>query len=91
MQTKNYYPEMGQERPAAQLELQLCHSGKHTFIDTPLDLERMRGLTFIKQYTTDDFYPGKTRRVGWREYKATYAALKILQEKYVCSREVLLG
>ncbi len=38
-----YHPEMGEQRPAGDIEAKLCHSGKHWYLTTPLML-RGRGI-----------------------------------------------
>ena len=86
-----YHPEMGQKKPAAQIEAHLAHYGKHYFLDTPLTLKVGRGVEFLGVYKPEHLTPGAgQRRVGWNKYKVTMRAFEAIREKYAVSLEMLL-
>lgn len=84
-----YTPELGQEKPEAQIEAQLSHYGKHYFIKTPLDLKG-QGITFLGELTSEQLVPQAQHKIGWKEYKVTTRAFRKLCEKYAVSKEQLL-
>lgn len=88
MQT-NYYPEMGQTLPTAQIEATLGHYGRHYYLKTPLKLAG-RGITYRGTLTASDLIPQAHGKIGWHEYKATEAAYRRICAEYTVSRECLL-
>jgi hypothetical protein len=84
----NYYPEMGQLKPEAQIEANLGHYGKHWYLWTPLTLAG-RGIEYQETGTADTLVPG-SKKVGWHRYKVTCRAFELLQQKYAISSESLL-
>lgn len=77
-----YYPELGHERPAADMEARLCHYGKHYYASTPLELKGV-GITLIDTHSDE-------RRNGWRRYRVTLRAMAALESKYRVAMEALL-
>ncbi len=85
-----HYPEMGEERPTAQIEASLCHYGKHWFLRTPLELKG-RGIKFRGKITAGQVCgPRAASLVGQNEYYVTERAFDILCKKYTVSSELLL-
>jgi hypothetical protein len=80
-----YHPEMSEVRPVAHMEARLSHSGRHWFIDTPLELKG-RGITSMGKFHG---YPGSHKN-GWNSYRATEAAFEKLQAQYRIASEMLL-
>lgn len=78
MPTLTWMPEMGQHKPAAQIEATLSHYGKHYYLVTDLELAG-RGIK-----KTD------TRQDGSKAYKVTIRAYETLERQYTISRESLL-
>lgn len=86
-----YHPEMGQKKPAAQIEAHLAHYGKHYFLDTPLTLKVGRGVEHLGVYTSSQLTPGAgQRRVGWNKYKVTMRAFEAIKAAHSVSLEMLL-
>lgn len=79
MSTKVYYPEMGDEKPAAVIEASLGHYGKHYYLTTTLELKG-RG---IKQISTS--------RPGMNRYKVTIKAYEKLEAENDISYQMLLS
>lgn len=77
-----YYPELGHERPAADIEARLCHYGKHYYVSTALELRGV-GITFIDTHSDE-------RRNGWRRYRVTLRAMRALEAKFRVAIETLL-
>lgn len=84
MPLRSYYPEMGEEKPAAVIEARLSHYGKHWFLWTPLDLAG-RGIERLETESTVDH-----RRVGWHRYKVTERAFGLICERHEVASESLL-
>jgi hypothetical protein len=82
---KSYYPEMGEAKPAAQMEARLSHGGNHYFVDTPLTLSG-RGIEYRGKFSG---VPG-SRKTGWNQYKVTCKAMEKLERQYSVSSESLL-
>lgn len=89
-QIQGYCPEMGEAKPKAQIEI--LGSGRVVRIRTPLELPKMRGLTFLQTYKSSDLcdLPRAQRLIGWHSYDATKAAIEKLQVTYTMSREMVL-
>jgi hypothetical protein len=85
---KSYYPEMGEAKPAAQIEAHLGHYGKHYYLNTPLTLSG-RGIEFLETMTAANLVPG-SRMVGWNRYKVTVKAFEKLAQQYAIVSESLL-
>lgn len=84
-----YTPEMGEGKPACQMEATRAYYGKHWFVDTPVEI-RGRGITFLKKYAETDFCDPSDHRVGWNEYQVTKNAFEKLKAQYSISHEVCL-
>ncbi len=84
-----YHPEMGEQRPAGDIEAKLCHSGKHWYLTTPLML-RGRGIRHTGTLEASDLTPQGQRKVGWHQYKVTDLAVSKLQTQYAMTVEMLL-
>lgn len=84
-----YTPEMGEGKPACQMEATRACYGKHWFVDTPVEI-RGRGITFLKKYAETDFCDPSDHRVGWNEYQVTKNAFEKLKVQYSISHEVCL-
>lgn len=84
----SYYPEVGEKKPAAQIEAQLCHYGKHYYIKTPLVLNG-RGIVHTGTLTPEQLTPAAQDKVGWHTYKVTEAAFDVLCQKYAVTTESL--
>lgn len=78
----SYYPEMGEAKPAAQIEARLSHYGKHWYLSTPLTLKG-RGIEFQETHTDE-------RRSGWNRYKVTERAFGQICKLHAVSSESLL-
>jgi hypothetical protein len=83
-----YHPEMGEAKPAAQIEASLGHYGKHWYLNTPLVLGG-RGVVLLERMTEANLVPG-SRMVGWYRYKVTLAAFDRLAKQYAVVSEMLL-
>ena len=84
-----YTPEMGEGKPACQMEATRAYYGKHWFVDTPVEI-RGRGITFLKKYAETDFCDPSDHMVGWNEYQVTKNAFEKLKAQYSISHEVCL-
>lgn len=84
-----YCPEMGEQKPACQIEAQRSYYGKHFHISTPLELKG-RGITFDGILEAKNLTAVGQYKAGWREYTVTERAFEKLQEKYTISQESLL-
>lgn len=84
-----YHPEMGEQRPAGEIEATLCHYGRHWCIETPLVLKG-RGIKHYRTLETADLTPQGQRKVGWHQYKVTESAMSKLRTQYAVSVEMLL-
>lgn len=82
-------PEMGEQKPKAQIEIKLSHYGKHYYLTTPLELKG-RGIKHLMTYTANDLHEKTQHKVGWHKYKATIRATEKLTEQYDMSQESLL-
>lgn len=83
----SYHPEMGETRPAAQIEASLGHYGKHYDVHSAMLLEG-RGVEFI-----ETIKPGScinSRRDGWGYYKVTLKAFDAICAKHGVAHEMLL-
>ena len=87
---KGYHPEMGEAKPAAQIEAQLSHYGNHYFLKSAIELTG-RGVTFLKTLVAGDLTPQAQGKVGWHEYKVTARAFKAICEKHAVAYEMLLS
>lgn len=85
----NYWPEMGEAKPEAQIEIRNTIGGKSRLV-TKLELPKLRGLTFLQTYRSEDLVPQAQHRVGSHVYEATKLAVRKLAETYTISREMLL-
>jgi hypothetical protein len=88
MAFSSYYPEMGEKKPAGQIEASLSHDGKHYFVYTPLTLSG-RGVDFLGTETAETLIPG-SYRVGWHRYKVTLRAFDVICKQYSVTSEALL-
>lgn len=77
-----YYPELGHERPIADMEARLCHYGKHYYVSTPLELKGV-GIKLIDTHSDE-------RRKGWRRYRVTLRAMEALERTHRVAIEALL-
>ena len=80
----SYHPEMGEEKPAAEIEASLSHYGRHWFLHTPLTLSG-RGVKRLDTEPQDG-----QRRAGWHRYKVTEKAFEILSQQHRVVSESLL-
>ncbi len=85
----SFYPEMGDAKPAADIEASLGHYGRHYYIDTPLKLSG-RGITHLNTYISSDLTEHGQRKVGLNHYVVTLAAYAKIKADHSVSREVLL-
>lgn len=86
----SYYPEMGEQRPEADIEASLGHYGKHWFLRTRLTLKG-RGIVFRGTIQEGQVCgPRAAALVGMNEYKVTERAFELLCTKYRVSSESLL-
>lgn len=85
----SFYPEMGEQEPAADIRATLSHYGKHWFCKTRLELKG-RGIKFIRTLKESDLVESAKHRAGENEYKVTEAAFETLQAKYKISTVCLL-
>ena len=85
---KGYYPEMGEAKPATQIEASMSHYGKHWFVSTPLELKG-RGVVFVDKYTPENTRPG-SHRLGWNRYKVTDKAFDKIKAEHAVAVEFLL-
>ena len=85
----SHTPEMGQRKVNCQLNATLGHSGRHYYIDTPLELKG-RGITNLGKYTSNRLTARGQYKVGWNEYKVTENAFDKLKKEYSVSMEMLL-
>ena len=81
MALKSYHPEMGEEKPEAEIEASLCYYGKHWFLRTPLTLNG-RGIALRNTLTANQLAPQGQRLVGWNEYRVTERDFNALCEEY---------
>ncbi len=84
-----YHPEMGEQKPEAQIEASLSHSGKHYFLYTPLTLTG-RGVEHLGVYQAKDLSAYAQYKVGWNKYKVTLKAFDRIQAEHAVSYEILL-
>lgn len=84
-----YCPEMGEQKPACQIEAHRSYYGKHFHISTPLELKG-RGITFDGILEAKNLTASGQYKAGWREYTVTERAFEKLQEQYSISQENLL-
>ena len=76
-----YYPEMNEDKPAAQIEAILAHHGLHFLLESEIKLKG-RGIRFIRTLTTNDLTPPAQYRIGWHEYKVTIKAFYKICRKH---------
>ena len=84
----SYYPELGESKPQAEIELQPSHIANRYRIATPLDLSG-RGIKYYDTYTASNCTT--EAKYGWHVYYVTESALKQLARKYTIAKEVLLN
>ena len=84
MRIQSYTPEMGDVKPAAQMEVDYC--GKGHMVRTPLTLKTNRSIQFVRTVTAAQ----NPRYAGWNDYYVTDRGLEMLQQEYTISRRVLL-
>lgn len=88
MATTNYWPEMGDVRPAAQMDVQYA-GPNHYRLKTPLDLSG-KGVTLEEVLTAKSFVDPSNPRVGWKVYRVTRAAFARIEREHSVARECLL-
>ncbi len=86
---KGYHPEMGEEKPAAQIEAHLSHYGKHYFLKSQIELKG-RGIYYRGTLKAGDLTPQAQGKVGWHEYKVTEKAFNTICETHAVAYEMLL-
>ena len=84
-----YRSEMGEARPAGDMEASLSHSGNHWYVQTSLGLKG-RGIRHIQTLTSEILTLVGQRKVGWNEYKITESAMDRLQTQYAVTVEMML-
>ena len=85
----SYYPEMKEDRPAAQIDASLGHYGKQYYLKTPLVLKGS-GIVHTGTLTAEQLVPSAQHKAGWHTYKVTLAAFDAICEKYEVASESLL-
>ena len=85
----NYYPEMNQDKPAANIEARMARYSNHWYIKTPLELKG-RGIRFENTLTPEQLTEQGQRLVGWHEYRVTDKAFETLCKKHDVVTECLL-
>jgi hypothetical protein len=86
----SYYPEMGEQRPEAQIEARLCHYGQHWFLTTALTLKG-RGIIARGPIQAGHVCgPRAAELVGLNQYKVTDAAFDKLCQQYSVVSEMHL-
>jgi len=84
-----YRSEMGEARPAGDIEARLGHYGKHWYVQTALGLKG-RGIQHIQTLTSEMLTLVGQRKAGWNEYKITESAMDKLQTQYAVTVEIML-
>lgn len=84
-----YYPEMGEPKPAAQIEATLYHYGKHYYLKSEVRLTG-RGVEYRGTLEAKDLVPAAQDKVGWHEYKVTLRAFEAICREHRVSHEMLL-
>ena len=84
-----YKSEMGEARPAGDIEASLSHSGNHWYVQTALELKG-RGIRLIQTLTSEILTPVGQRKVGWNEYKISESAMDKLQTQYTVTVGMML-
>lgn len=84
-----YHPEMGEQKPAAEIEASLCHYGKHYRLTTPLVLSG-RGVEHQCQLRAEQLTPKAQHKAGWHQYRVTLAAMERICAAHAVSYEMLL-
>ena len=80
MSLQNYWPEMGDKKPEAQIEAKMsCYGAAHWYLDTPLELKG-RGIKYFGQH------PENSKKPGWNHYKVTARAFEKIKEQYSVSQ-----
>ena len=76
MSLQNYWPEMGDKKPEAQIEATMsCYGAAHWYLDTPLELKG-RGVKYMGQHPSD----------GRNRYVVTARAFEKIKEQYSVSQ-----
>lgn len=86
---QTYYPEMGEKKPAAQIEAALGHYGKHYYLWTPLALKG-RGIVYLETDTEHNHPTPGHYRIGWHRYKVTIRAYERLCHDFSVTAAILL-
>ena len=86
MTVKGYYPEMGEVKPAAQMEAHMFYNGRGYFINSRVKLDTNRSVRFVEVITEKQ----NPRCTGWYRYDVTLNGFKQLSAVYVISMELLL-
>ncbi len=86
---KGYHPEMGEEKPAAQIEAHLSHYGKHWFLKSQIELKG-RGILYKGRLQASDLAPHAQDKAGWYEYQVTEKALDTICQNHAVAYEMLL-
>lgn len=81
-----YTPDMGQRKPATNIETRLSHDGKHYVVDTPL-LLKGRGIVEVPTKWIDGC---REQLENWRSYRVTITAFEKLEKQYSIAMENLL-
>lgn len=81
----HYTPEMGEAKPAAEIEARLSHYGQHYFLRTPLTLRESAGCKLI-----DTYNPISRPAETWHRYRVTIREFEKIKNRHSVSFESLL-
>ena len=74
----SYWPELGEQKPPAQIEAKMSYYGTHWYLDTPFELTG-RGIKYFGKH------PENSKNPGWNHYKVTNRAFEQLKQQYAIS------
>ncbi len=84
-----YCQEMGEGKPACQIEAERSYYGRHYYLRTPLEL-RGKGIRLNRTLEEKNLKAADKYKAGWLEYLVTERAFDRLREQYTISMESLL-
>lgn len=84
-----YCPEMGEGKPACQIEAERSYYGRHYYLRTPLEL-RGKGIRLNRTLEEKNLKAADKYKAGWLEYLVTERAFDRLLDQYTISMESLL-
>jgi hypothetical protein len=84
-----YYPEMGDAKPACQIEARLSYGKWWVKVPSGVMLHG-RGIKYMHTYRAQDLTPEAQHKVGWKIYEVTMKAMDKLKQQYSVGSEILL-